>query len=267
MKKQLRVYIYLVAIIGIIFSTHTTGGQPMDDSERTRVLTEVKKFLQESDTFEAIEFINSQGEPELVAKRYLGLVMDFYWKERSLSEVIFFARAGIQYSLTKAQELAEEDPKAAAELRSVAKAMAYNLASFTWPGWNEEGIVISPSDLLVGLDAARLNLRLAIQLKKGPVPLFNAYWVLGAQYLAAAQYDEAILAFASAKKKTDEANDNASKLMNLGYIGMAKIMEGSQKVEGEKQLDEAIEELKKLNTEDAQFYINQLKTSLEVFSE
>ena len=267
MKKELMIGICLIAILGIIFCTQPVGGQQMDDPERAKVLKEVKSLLQKNDTFKAIEFVNSQGEPETVAKRYLDLVMDFYWKEHALPQVIIFASAGIQYSITKAQELAKEESEKAVQLRSIAKTMAYNLASFTWPGWDEEGIVISKADLVTGLDAAKLNLRLALELKKGSVPLSNAYWVLGAQYLAAQEYDEAIEGFVSAKEKAQEANDNASELMNLGYIGIAKVIGRSHKVEGERQFDEAIEGLKKLNTKDAKFYINQLKTALKVFSE
>lgn len=266
MKKELKVGIYLSAIIGIIFSTQPIGGQQMDDPERAKVLKEVTALLQKNDTFKAIEFVNSQGEPEIVAKRYLGLVMDFYWKEHALSKVIIFANAGIHYFLTKSQEVEKEDSKKAVQLRSVAKAIAYNLASFTWPGWDEKGIVISKKDLVVGLDAAKLNLRLAQELKKGAAPLSNAYWVLGAQYLAAEEYDKAIEALVLAKEKAQEANDAAGELMNLGYIGIAKIAEGSQKAEGEKQFNKAIEELKKFDTKDAQFYIDQLNTALKVFS-
>jgi len=255
----------MVAMLGIIFSVQMVAGQG-DDTERLMVFEEVKKILKVNDTYKAIEYINSQGEPQVVAKRYLELAMDFYWKEKALSEVINFAEAGIHYCLLKAQEYSKDEAETAVKLKGTAMALSYNLASFTWPGWNEKGIVISESDLIVGLDAARLNLRLATELKKGPTAISVSHWAIGAQYMALGKYDEAITAFTAAKEKAGEAKDNLSELMNLGYIGMAKILEGSEKDEGQKQFDEAIKGLKKQNTEDANFYIEQLKVALEVFS-
>ena len=266
MQKKLRVSFCLVIILSIILPLQQVLCQQKDIEDRAVVLNKVKTFLKEHDTFKAIEFINKQGEPEIVAKLYSDLVNDFYWKEKTLSEVITFARAGIQYCLTKAQDITKEDPKKVEELRFTAKIISYNLASYTWPGWDEKGISISQSDLLVGLDAAKLNLRLAFELKKDAVPLSMAYWVLGAQYLALANYDEAIKAFTSSKEKAEEANDNMNDLLALGYIGVTKIIQGSQKVEGEKELDKAIKEFKKLNTEDSEFYIEQLKTVLKIFA-
>jgi len=55
-------------------------------------------------------------------------------------------------------------------------------------------------------------------------------------------------------------------LLASGYIGVTKIIQGSQKVEGEKELDKAIKEFKKLNTGDSEFYIEQLKTVLKIFA-
>lgn len=267
MRTKRGTCIHLIAILGMLFSTQLTADQEKDDPERVEILEEVKSLLRESDTFKAIEFVNSRGEPEVVADRYFDLVIDFYWKERGLSEVIVFAKAGIQYSLTKAQEFEEEDSEKAVKLRSIGKAMAYNLASFTWPGWNEEGIILSEGDLATGLDAAKLNLRLAYELSKPASAVSAAHWVLGAQHLAGASYDEAIEAFALAREKAREANDEASEWMNLGYIGIVRITDGSEKTEGEKEFHEAVEGLQKVDTEDAKFYTEQLRTALKVFSE
>ncbi len=266
MKKKLRAGFCLIFILCIIFPVQEALCQQKDTEDRAMVLNKVKALLKEHDTFKAIEYINDQGEPQTVAKIYSNLVNDFYWKEKAFSEVITFSRAGIQYCLTKAQEIAKDDVEKVVQLKTTAKIISYNLASYTWPGWDEKGISISQSDLLVGLDAAKLNLRLAFELKKGAVPLSMAYWVLGAQYLALANYDEAIKAFISSKEKAEEGNNKMNDLLASGYIGVTKIIQGSQKVEGEKELDKAIKEFKKLNTKDSEFYIEQLKTVLKIFA-
>ena len=265
MKATRAICVYAVAVLIAVFFGGVRGDQE-DDPERAQILAEVKSILEESDEFRAIEFVNGQGDPEMVANRYFDLVIDFYWQEGSLPEVVTFARAGIQYALSKAQELPPEEAEGASKLRSIAKAMAYNLASFTWPGWDQEGIVVSERDLATGLDAAKLNLRLAHELSKPTSAVSAAHWVLGAQYLAAAHYSEAVEAFTMAREKAHQADDEASEWMNHGYIGMARIIEGSAKKEGEKALSEAIDGLEKVNTEDARFYTAQLKSVLEFFS-
>lgn len=266
MKKELRLNIGLIAVLSILFCAQQVTGQEKEDSERTMVLKQVKLILKESDTFKAIEFVNSQGEPQMVAKKYSNLVKDLYWKEHAISDVVTIARAGIQYCLTTAHELAKYDSEGALQLKRMARVISYNLASFTWPGWDEKDIVISQSDLLAGLDAAKLNLRLVNELKEEPIRFSIAYWVLGAQYVAAGENDKAIDAFVSSMERAKEANDKESELLALGYIGVIKIVQGEKKAEGQKQLDEAIEGLNKLNTEDAKFFIDQLKTALKVFT-
>jgi len=266
MKEKLRADFYLIFILCIIFPVQEAVGQQKDTEDRAMVLNKVKTLLKEHDTFKAIQYINDQGEPQTVAKIYSNLVNDFYWKEKALTEVITFSRAGIQYCLTKAQEIAKDDVEKLVQLKTTAKIISYNLASYTWPGWDEKGISISQFDLIVGLDAAKLNLRLAFELKKGAVPLSMAYWVLGAQYLALANYDEAIKAFTSSKEKAKEGNDKMNDLLASGYIGVTKIIQGSQRVEGEKELDKAIKGFKEVNTEDSEFYIEQLKTVLKIFA-
>jgi hypothetical protein len=266
MERILSLSIGLIAILSILFCTQQVTGQEKEDSERTMVLKQVKLLLKESDTFKAIEFVNSQGEPQTVAKKYSDLVKDLYWKEHAISDVVTIARAGIQYCLTKAQELANDDPEEAVQLKRMARVISYNLASFTWPGWDEKDIVISQSDLSFGLDAAKLNLRLVNELNEEPIRFSIAYWVLGAQYMAARENDKATDAFVSSMERAKEANDKASELLALGYIGVGKIVKGEKKAEGQKQLDEAIEGLNKLDTEDSKFFIEQLKTALKIFT-
>lgn len=266
MNRLSRAGIYLLVILCLAVAIQQTTGQEKRDPQRRAVLEKVKALLKSSDTFKAIEFINSQGKPGLVAKRYADLVNDLYWQEKALSDVVIIGRAGIQYCLTKAQDLAESDSAGAAQLKGTAKAIAYNLASYTWPGWDEKGIVISQADLIAGLDAAKLNLRLAIELNKGPKPLSMAYWALGAQYLTLGEYEEAVSAFDSSKEEAREGKDRASELLALGYIGVTRIAEGTKKSKGEKQLDEAVSGLEKLKTEDAKFFADQLRTVLKVFT-
>ncbi len=253
---------YLFVVLAILFSVLMASGEKQEDTERIKVFEKVKEILRKHDIYKAIEFVNSQGEPQVVAKRYLDLAMDFYWKEKNVPAVVNFAQAGIHYCLLKAQDYSKDD---ALKLKGIAMALSYNLASFTWPGWDEKGIVISKADLNTGLDAAKLNLRLALELEKGPAAISVSHWAIGAQYLALGDYDKAIESFTAAVEKAREVQDKASELMNAGYIGIAKILAGKEK-DGQKEFDDAQEGLKQQKTEDADFYSKQLHTVLKVFS-
>lgn len=248
----------------LVMFTGSASGQQTEVAERAIVFGEVKELLEEADTFEAIEYVNQQGSPEVVAERYSDLVKDFYWRDKALQRAVTFARAGIQYCLTKAQELQQDDAEAARKLRVYARAISYNLASFAWPGWAEEGILVSASDLAAGLDAARLTLRLTTELTEEPDKLANAYWVLGAQLLAAGDHADAVEAFQRCETEGVKAEDPNLELLGSGYKGIAMILDGE--TDGQSILDAAIEGFGELDTEDSPFFIDQLNTALRVFA-
>jgi hypothetical protein len=172
-------------------------------------------YLVEVDTFTAIEYLDQQDDPLTVANVYSTLVMRLYWEDKNLPAVVAIARAGIQYGLTAAAMASDHD--LAMEIKSVAKEVAYNLASFTWPGWDEPGMIISQSDVAIGLDAAKTNLRLADELKKGDLPLSRAYWMLGRHYLASGHLDKAKACFAKAENFAIAASAEADRLLAQGF--------------------------------------------------
>lgn len=249
--------------MALLLSFNQSVGQATDDPTRVEILQNVRTLIEQFDSYKAIDFIQSRGEPETVAKIYSDLVLDFYWKKHDLPSTIVFARAGIQYCLSESERIKNDEPDQALELKSTAKAISYNLASFTWPGWDEKGINISHTDILTGLDAARLNLRLARELDRDDLQISMAYWMLGAQLLAVQKYDEAINAFNSEKDYAHSAGDRLNELLADGYIGVAAIVAGDE--EGKKQLGQAIERLNEIGSGDARFFVDQFNTALNVF--
>ncbi len=234
-----------------------------DDPEWIKTFQDVKSLMESSDSYRAISYINNLSEPDSVAGIYSRLVDDFYWKEKNLPHVISISRAGIQYCLTKSDELKVSDPILAREIKKKARIISYNLASFTWPGWDEKGIIISHSDILIGLDAARLNLRLVKELNEDDEKLSVAYRGIGAQLIAVQKYNKAIEAFESSKEHARLAGDKMGELLANGYIGITMIIAGD--TAGNELLGHAIKELEKLNNEDAKFFIEQFNTALNVF--
>ena len=179
--------IFILAIFIPVFAL----AQQEPDPERLETAAAVKKMIERNDSYGAIEMIQGKGDYKEIAQRYEYLVRDLYWQEKSVEAIVPVARAGIQYCLTKASELAEKDSAAAHKMVDYAKIISYNLSSFTWPGWDEKDIVITDEALVAGLEAAMLNVRLVDRLGGKPGQMSNSYWAIGAQYLAMKEYGKA----------------------------------------------------------------------------
>src|SRR4051812_49214197 len=99
--------------------------------------------------------------------------LDAFNNEHDLAKTVQLLRDGI------ARGMQEDNPSE--EILGVVKGMAYNLASFTWPGWNE--VAVSDEQMVIGRDAAKLNLDMATKLNRPPDKVAMAHWLLGAHAL------------------------------------------------------------------------------------
>lgn len=258
--------IYPTIIIIALFIPVFAMSQQKIDPERLEMAASVKKMVDENDSYAAIEMIQGKGDFEEIAQRYEYLVRDLYWQEKAVHAILPIARAGVQYCLTKANELAEKDSAAAHKMVDYAKIISYNLSSFTWPGWDEKDIVIADEALVAGLEAAMLNVRLVERLGANPGQMSNSYWAIGAQYLAMKEYAKAKTAFESATTFAQKAGGKGAELMNDGYIAMTKILEGSDKEKAQADFDKTVKALQDIGTDDAKFFAGQLVSVLKFFS-
>lgn len=254
-----------IELIAIVISLFTIGlfvssspGETVADEAR-----QVKKLLAEGDSYRVLTYLQSRGDAPQIGERYSNLVRDLYWKEKDLPGLLIVARFGISYCLTKGLELAEDAEKSE-KLLALAKTIAFNLGSFTWPAWQEPGIEITPAAMAAGLDAAKLNLRLAHKLKKPPVKVSAAYWLLGAQQLAHKQYAAAEKSFAAGEEWAEKANSAENQWMNAGYEGIAIALQGRSD-EGKKKFAQAVSNLRELSSDDAKFFVEQLNQMWQYF--
>jgi hypothetical protein len=221
---------------------------------------EVQRLLRTRDSFAAAEYLEAEGDPKTVGQRYYRVLSALYWKKRDLPAVVLVARAGIHYCLRRAPGAPEAE---AAELRGLGKALAYDLASFTWPGWDEAGVQPTPADEATGLDAARVNLRLAVELKRGAAPLMNAHWMLGAHQLGAGQFAEAARSFEHAADFARQGQNRGGELMAQGYGILTRLLEG-QDPAAEAELRANAEALPQ--EEDGAFFRDQIAAARKVFA-
>jgi tetratricopeptide (TPR) repeat protein len=227
--------------------------------EQVALLNTVWIELETGDSLQAAAAVESQGKPLQVAALYSNLLRDLYGNKHDVPRMILMGQAGIRYCLTQsattAKNGASED---ATKLKGFAKEMSFNLSVNTWPAWEDEGIVITRSDQRIGLDAARLNLRLAGELKRGPDKVGAAYWLLGVHEIALGEHDTAIKHLQQAAENHRTAKEPDFEQMCVGYEAIAQLDKKRNDATAKKQLDDAVAALKKLDTEDAKFFAGQL---------
>jgi hypothetical protein len=262
-----------LTVNSIVLATVVTlaGGGTVLSQENTaadeqQILQAVLATWNEHDASAAFRQLESDGSPEAVANQYIKLAQHVYNVHKDVPKMILTARAGIHYTLDQARRNEATNPEAARTLRRAAKTIAYNLGANCWPGWKDEGITINPTDLAIGMDAARLNLRLAVELERPAEPMANAHWLLGAHLLAARQYDAAIAEFTKTAEKFGEADKADARLMGLGYAALAGKLKQPGDAAAAESLKSAIQSLLDLGTGDAKFYAEQLRTAEDVFT-
>jgi hypothetical protein len=215
----------------------------------------------QSNIYSAIMQLQSAGTPTQGAEAFRVLQLDAYWKQKDLPACVALSHAGILFCLTHAQLAA--DAALQIQFRVSAKGLAYNLGSFTWPGWDEPGIALTPELVALGLQAARLNLQLALELHKPADKMRHAHWLVGAHLLAAphaGHLEEALSHFAQALPPPPA--DDFFKLAR-GYVLLADCLLG--KAEAETSWSTHIAELQQRSDEGAQSTCTQLLSAHRVF--
>jgi tetratricopeptide (TPR) repeat protein len=185
---------------------------------------QVIKILTEENAQAAVAFLKEQEDPQLAADTFNAVMRHAYWEMHDLDSTVKLAKEGIAYASEKAKEA--EDKAQAAELNNFVKAISYNLASFTWPGWDEDWIEsISGEYLKLGLDAAHTNLHLAIELERGDLAVSRAHWMLGAQQIASGKYQEARENFSKSIEFAEKAEAHSDVLLSHGFLHVVSLLE------------------------------------------
>ena len=126
--------------------------------------------------------------------------------------------------------------------------------------------MLTPSEIATGRDLAKLNLRLAEELKRPADKVASAWWLVGAHQLAAREAQPAVASFAKAAALSAEAKQPDGRWMAKGYAAIAKRTVPDSADEGTQELQAAIKELRELDTEDSRFYADQLESVDKYFT-
>lgn len=220
-------------------------------------------YIRNVDTFAAINYLCKQDDPFSITSSFSDVVGRLYWEDKDLAGVVAMGRAGIQYGLAASAEAEPIDPEAAKEIRMKVRALAFNVASYTWPGWEETGIEPNPTDVVLGYDAAKAAVRLVEELEAEPIMFARAFWMLGAHQLSAGKSARAEQSFSRSAQYADESSAKSENLLARAF----GILASSQSGPTDANLAEEMEGIKVglAGEEHGADFINQVDTAARIF--
>ena len=168
------------------------------------------------------------------------------------------ARLQLHYALNRIAQTDEDNEEELNRLRIFARGRAYNIAAFTWPGWDDMGSISTESQKL-GLSAARVTLDLASQASDIS---FNALWINGAHELNAKNYDRATDFF---ERTRDIAGADSGQYMAIGWIALTNYL-AEPTEENHIRLNNEVATLRKADEENGEFFAQQIETALNVYT-
>lgn len=219
--------------------------------------------MSQNDSQKAIDLVIKMNTADDAMKIFMLMTQDLYWQSKDLAAALLIGRAGIQFGLAEARQAQSKDPARAYSLSSQAQILAYDLSSYCWHGWREEGINIPAVFQVYGQDLAKTNLRLNLELRKGNLSMSHAWWLIGAHQLAIGQYERARKGFVEATKFAMAAQTRETELLLKGYLYLAEMLQepdNSQLVQEFEFVLNALDE-----SREGEFFRDQLETAHAVF--
>ncbi len=218
------------------------------------MIEEVLRLIHSGRTDAAVQSVQRDAVPREVARRFDGLVRELYWERKDLPAAIAVGQGGIGYCLARWQE--STDAPERDFFGTQAKVIAFNVASFAWPGWDEPGVRPTASEVAAGLDAAKLNLRLAEELNKPAERVQDARWLLGAHLLAVGDAAAALEEF--------QQSSPGTRPLYAGYVLLAEIMLGS--ADAKQNFDQLLATMRGEDDEESRSHASQLGTAYRVLA-
>ena len=259
-----RVAVILGILLAVSASAATTHPTTSQKDTKQQLIQKALKCLDKQDTFAAIEGVASYQDTLTGASVFDDLMGKLYWDQKNLNAAVAMGRAGVQMALTEALRIHSKQPKLSNKLRNIAWSTSYNVASFTWPGWSEPGILVTNTDISIGLDAARTNLRLTRELKKGALEVSRANWIIGAQQLASGKKSDAIASFQSGAAAAVKARSRADELLNTGFAQMVELLGSPENTQMKARLTATKQALSR--EKDGADFVQQIDTAYRVFA-
>ena len=175
---------------------------------------------------------------------------------KDMDAYTYLAKLLLQHTLN----LAERHPAEARDYKRAALPIAYNLAANTWPGWGDVQVVRDHHRRL-GLEAARLDVRLSADVAPTAQRRVNSQWILGAHLIADGAYADAVAAFETGRTLAMEADLEQSATVAQGWIHLANTLAGKDETEAVAVIEAKLIE----QGGDGPFFATQYATAYAVF--
>jgi len=213
------------------------------------------ELLAAGDVGGAVATITAMGDSQAAMEALAQLCRRAYRELTSVPAMVAVAWEAIGFGLRCAA--AAPDAEVAARYQSSARAIAYNAGANCWPGWGD-AVEIRPEDIAEGLKLAERCYELVGELGLGEKAIGTSLWLVGAMEMAAGRQGEAIARFRNAEAAFLAAKLPAQEAMARGYAALAGKLPES--------LDAVLVELRAMDSEEAQFFANQLATAERIFA-
>lgn len=242
------------------FLVFLLGSRVMTAAEPASHVVEAEKIAQAHDLVKACEYLAGLPDPVVSANAFHTLLKRS-WKAKNVAAMIQYGQAGVQFALQASAKC--DDAKLAVQLRGLAKSIAYDTSSNLWPGWNEPGVKLNPTDLAIGLQLAKTNLRLAKELDRKGDPLGHAWWLLGAHELASHNYSSSVKAFEAAH--SEYSGENALMARSYSYLAQHFTRKDAELADVKQDFEQSVKLLRESTGPDGKFFADQLETAVKIF--
>jgi hypothetical protein len=245
----------------------------VDENEKLWLTTaeRVLEMMRSGDAAAAFDYLDhvvaetgAAGHAAVAPPGFREVARHLYWKHKALPEFVRLS----QETIRRLEAAVAADPGKEALIRPLAGTY-FDLASFTWPGWEEPGILIGPEELVVGRHAADR----CLEIRRDPAhagmrfgySLPMAHWVVGAYRLQERDWEGARAHFGAARQLNRDANADDS--LEAGYLCLVDLLERPGDPEAARGFDTTIAAFDShQGDEDAACYRTQLLTARRVFS-
>jgi hypothetical protein len=183
-----------------------------------------------------------------------------YNSQKSPEAMLVCGKAGVRIGLMEA-DTGNAGDEELNRLKSAVQVLANNVAANCWPGWGDEGIVLTIEIVKEGLVLAETSLAIVQQLGPGFEQLANGHWLIGALQFSAQNHEAALTSFHLAEIANMQAENRVGALMNRGYRFIVLKRSSATAKEAVAELDKIISNLCGDGSKPAQFFVQQLRTA------
>ncbi|HXW70795.1 MAG TPA: hypothetical protein VEK34_05060 [Methylocella sp.] len=233
-------------------STSTEKGARLGRAKELVERGELRAALEELiDTADRVATVNFHGE----------LAAWLYNCQKNPDAMLVCGKAGVHIGLRNVDTGSFADKELDRRLKLAVQVLANNVAANCWPGWGDEGIVLTTQHVKEGLALAETSLTIVQELGPSLEQLAKGHWLIGALQFSAQDHQAALTSFDLAEKANVDAENRVGALMNRGYRFLVLKRSSETEKEAAAELDKILSDLSEDGSKPAQFFVQQLRTA------